>query len=72
MGLNLNQRLCGLLMVWEVVENGLDYVFLMIQTVVVSTLRCAEECEGSIVSDLCIKLVEIIFWTLVSMASYGL
>ena len=29
MGLNLNQRLCGLLMVWEVVKNGLDDVGLM-------------------------------------------
>ena len=24
MGLNLNQRLCGLLMVWEIAENGFD------------------------------------------------
>ena len=29
MGLNLNQRLCGLLMVWKVIENGLDDVGLM-------------------------------------------
>ena len=26
MGLNLNQSLCGLLMVWKVVKNGLDDV----------------------------------------------
>ena len=31
-------------------------------------LRREEECEGSIVLDLCIKLVEIIFSTSVSMA----
>ena len=35
MGLNLNQRLCGLLMVWEVIKNGLDDVGLMTQNVVV-------------------------------------
>ena len=29
MGLNLNQGLCGLLMVWKVVENGHDDVGLM-------------------------------------------
>ena len=29
MTLNLNQRLCGLLMVWKVIENGLDDVSLM-------------------------------------------
>ena len=38
MGLNLNERLCGFLMVWEVVENGLDDVSLMTQTVVVRLL----------------------------------
>ena len=38
MGLNLNQRLCGLLMVWEVFENGLDDVGLMTQTMVVRLL----------------------------------
>ena len=26
MGLNLNQRLCGLLMVWELAESGFDGV----------------------------------------------
>ena len=35
MGLNLNQRLCGLLMVWEVIKNGLNNVGLMTQTEVV-------------------------------------
>ena len=34
MGLNLNQRLCGLLMVWEITENGFDGVCLMSQMVV--------------------------------------
>ena len=34
MGLNLNQILCGLLMVREVIENGLDDVSLMTRTVV--------------------------------------
>ena len=29
MGLNLNQRLCGLMMVCKVIENGLDDVDLM-------------------------------------------
>ena len=29
MGMNMNQWLCGLLMVWEVVENGLNDVGLM-------------------------------------------
>ena len=38
MGVNLNQRMCGLLMVWEIVENGLDDVSLMTQTVVVHLL----------------------------------
>ena len=38
MGLNLNQMLCGLLMVWEVVKNGLNDVSLMTQTVVVRLL----------------------------------
>ena len=38
MGLNLNQRLCDLLMVLEVVENGLDDVSLMTRTVVVRLL----------------------------------
>ena len=35
-----------------------------------SPLRREEEHEGSIVLDLCIELVGIIFWTPVSMASY--
>ena len=35
-------------------------------------LRREEEHEGSIVLDLCIKLVEMIFWTPISMASYWL
>ena len=33
MGLNLNQRLCGLLMVWEITENsfvGVAWVFRMV------------------------------------------
>ena len=38
MDLNLNQRLCGLLVVWEVVENGLDDVGSMTQIVVVRLL----------------------------------
>ena len=38
MGLNLNQMLYGLLMVWEVIENGLDDVGLMTQTMVVCLL----------------------------------
>ena len=38
MGLNLNHRLCGLLIVWKVVKNGLDDVNLMTQTVVVHLL----------------------------------
>ena len=37
-----------------------------------SPLRHEEEHEGLIVLDLCIKLVEMIFWTPVSMASYWL
>ena len=36
--LNLNQRLCGLLMVWKVIENGLDDVGLMTRTMVVCLL----------------------------------
>ena len=35
MSLNLNQRLCGLLMVYEVIENGLNDVSLMTQNEVV-------------------------------------
>ena len=35
-------------------------------------LRREEEREGSTVLDLCIKLVGMIFWTLISMASYWL
>ena len=38
MGLNLNQRLCGLLVVWEVIENGLDDVSSMTRIVVVRLL----------------------------------
>ena len=38
MGLNLNQRLCGLLMVCEVVENRLDGVSSMFRMVVVHLL----------------------------------
>ena len=38
MGLNLNQRLCGLLMVWEIAENGFDDVGLMYRMVVVRLL----------------------------------
>ena len=38
MGLNLNQRLCGLLMVWEIIENGFDDISLMSQMVVVRLL----------------------------------
>ena len=38
MGLNLNQRLCGLLMVWEVIKNGLNDVSLMTRIVVVCLL----------------------------------
>ena len=38
MSVNLNQRLCGLLMVWKVIENGLDDVGLMTRTVVVRLL----------------------------------
>ena len=37
-GLNMNQRLCGPLMVWEVIENGLDGVISMTQIVVVCLL----------------------------------
>ena len=37
-GLNLNQRLCGLLMVCKVIKNGLDDVSLMTRTVVVHLL----------------------------------
>ena len=38
MGLNLNQRLCGLLMVCEVIENRLDGVGSMSRMVVVHLL----------------------------------
>ena len=38
MGLNLNQRLCGLLMVWEIAENGFDSASLMSRMVVVRLL----------------------------------
>ena len=38
MGLHLIQRLCGLLMVWEFVENGLDGVGSMSRIVVVRLL----------------------------------
>ena len=38
MGLNLNQRLCVLLMVWEVIENGVNDVGSMTQIVVVFLL----------------------------------
>ena len=38
MGLNLNQRLCGLLIVWEVIKNGLNDVILMTRTMVVCLL----------------------------------
>ena len=38
MSVNLNQRLCGLLMVWNFIKNGLDDVSLMIHTVVVRLL----------------------------------
>ena len=37
-----------------------------------SPLRREQEHEGSIVLDLCMKLVEMIFWTPISMASYWL
>ena len=38
MGLNMNQRPCGLLMVWEITENGFDGVGLMSRMVVVCLL----------------------------------
>ena len=38
MGLNQNQRLCGLLMVWEIAENDFDGVGLMSRMVVVHLL----------------------------------
>ena len=38
MGLNLNQRLCFLLMVWEITENGFVGVGLMYRMVVVRLL----------------------------------
>ena len=38
MGLNMNQRLCGLLMVWEIAENGFNNVGLMSRMVVVRLL----------------------------------
>ena len=38
MGLNLNQRLCGLLMVWEITENSFDGVGSMSRMVVVRLL----------------------------------
>ena len=38
MGLNLNQRLCGVLMVWEINKNGLDGVNSVFQIVVVPLL----------------------------------
>ena len=38
MGMNLNQRLCVLLMVWEITENGFDGVGLMSRKVVVRLL----------------------------------
>ena len=38
MSMNLNQRLCGLLMVWKVVKNGLDDVSLMTCIVAVRLL----------------------------------
>ena len=38
MVLNLNQRLCGLLMVWEIAENSFDGVGFMSQMVVVHLL----------------------------------
>ena len=43
MGLNLNQRLCGLLMVWEVVENGLDDVGSTTRIVVVRLLSVTDQ-----------------------------
>ena len=38
MDLNLNKRLCGPLMVWEIIENGFDGVDLMSRMVMVHLL----------------------------------
>ena len=38
MGLNLNKRICRLLMVWEIIENSLDSVVLKSRMVLVRLL----------------------------------
>ena len=55
MGLNQNQRLCGLLMVWEIAENvfdSADRVFLM---VVVHLSGMRKSMEDQLCLILCVK-----------------
>ena len=61
MGLNLNQSLCGLLMVWKVIENGLNDFSLMTHTVVVCLLGVRKSMRDQILSILYVKMVVIIF-----------
>ena len=61
MGLNLNHRLCVLLMVCKVIENRLDDVGSMSRMVVVHLLGMRKIVEDQLCFLLCMKLVGMIF-----------
>ena len=61
MGLNLNHRLCGLLMVWEIAENSFDSVSLMSRMVVVHLLGVRKSVDDQLCLILCVKLVVMRF-----------
>ena len=68
--MGLNQRLCGLLMVCEVIKNQLDGVSSTFRMVVIP-LRREEEHEGSIVLNV-YQTDGNDVWAPVSVASYWL
>ena len=61
MGLNLNQRLCGLLMAWEFAKNGFYGVGSTSRMVVVHLLGVRKIMKDQLCSLLCMKLVGMIF-----------
>ena len=61
MGLNQNQRLCGLLMVWEIAESIFDSADQVFQMVVVCLLGVRKIVEDQLCLLLCMKLVGMRF-----------
>ena len=72
MGLNLNRRSCRLLMVLKFIENGLNVVGLMTQTVVVRLLGVRKNVGDQSCLICMSKMLKYgdDFWTPVLMASY--